>query len=74
MKRPFTSVPKRPRNARSLAARTRKEAAIHLVRIEFDIARLELGMSQALQRAEAARGDLVDRIRQRRRLLAILER
>ena len=74
MKRPCTAVPKRPRNARSTTARTRKEAAIHLVRIEFDIARLEMGMSQALQRAEAARDDLADKTRQRRKLLAILER
>lgn len=72
MKRPKTQMPRRPRMASTAVARTPKEAAINLVRLEFDAARLEMGIAQARNRAAAYQHDL-DRNRvERKALLGIL--
>lgn len=72
MKRPRTAMPKRPRTASSLVARSRKEAAIHLVRLEFDMNRLEMGIAQAAQRQAQYRAELDCRAHQRAALMKIL--
>lgn len=72
MKRPVTNMPKRPRTASAAVARTPKEAAMRLVRLEFDAARLQMGLAQADQRAETYRAELKQNAEQRRVLLDIL--
>lgn len=74
MKRPVTTIPRSPRRASSALARSRKEAAIQLTRIEFDISRLEMGMQQARQRVAVYREEVEDKLRQKARLLDILNR
>jgi len=74
MKRPKTQMPKRPRMASSATARTSKEAAINLVRLEFDAARLEMGITQATNRAEAYQSELQRNVEERRKLLGILNK
>ena len=72
MKRPKTNMPKRPRMASSATARGSKEAAISLVRLEFDAARLEMGIAQARNRAQAYESELERNNAERMRLLDIL--
>lgn len=72
MRRPKTNMPKRPRTASAAVARTSKEAAIRLVRLEFDAARLEMGIAQASDRATAYRDELAANIEQRKGLLRLL--
>lgn len=72
MKRPNTIVPKRPRSMSSAMVKSRKEAAIHLVRLEFDLGRLELGAQQARQRLTACQEEIFEKERQRKALLAQL--
>lgn len=72
MKRPKTQMPKRPRMASSKTARNSKEAAIHLVRLEFDAARLEMGITQARNRADAYQSELDRNLSERQQLLGIL--
>ncbi len=74
MKRPRTALPKRPRAAFGAVARSRKEAAIQLVRLEFDLSRLEMGLEQAERRAAQARAEAAERQRQRAALLELLTR
>ena len=66
-------MPRRPRQASVATARTRKEAAIHLVRLEFDMSRLEMGIEQAQLRAERYGEELEMRRQQRAALLSILK-
>ncbi|MEM9342709.1 MAG: hypothetical protein AAGA87_06660 [Pseudomonadota bacterium] len=72
MKRPNTIVPKRPRSMSSAVVKSRKEAAIHLVRLEFDLSRLELGAKQAQQRLIACEEEISEKRRQRTALLSQL--
>lgn len=72
MKRPKTQMPKRPRMASSVTARNSKEAAIKLVRLEFDAARLEMGITQAEDRAAAYQSELDRNIAERHQLLGTL--
>lgn len=74
MKRPKTQMPKRPRMASTATARNSKEAAINLVRLEFDAARLEMGIAQATNRADAYEGELKRNTAERQKLLGILNR
>ena len=74
MKRPKTQMPKRPRMASTATARTSKEAAISMVRLEFDAARLEMGITQATNRAEAYQSELARNVEERRKLLGILNK
>ena len=72
MKRPKTQMPKRPRTASSAVARSSKEAAIHLVRLEFDAARLQMGIDQAQHRTARYRDELDRNAQQRKALLGML--
>ena len=73
MKRPTTAITRRPRRASAAVARTPKQAAIQLTRIEFDISRLEMGIQQASQRIALYQEEFEDKQRQKARLLAILK-
>jgi hypothetical protein len=72
MKRPKTQMPKRPRMASNAVAKTPKEAAIGLVRLEFDAARLQMGIDQAQDRADGYLHELNRNQEQRQALLNIL--
>ena len=64
----------RPAMMSGLSARTPKEAAVHLVRLEFDRSRIAFGLQQTARRAarlEAEAEAIEDR---RRALLTILSR
>ncbi|MEL6685913.1 MAG: hypothetical protein AAFN63_04050 [Pseudomonadota bacterium] len=72
MKRPKTQMPKRPRMATSAVARTPKDAAIKLVRLEFDAARLQMGIDQAQDRAACYQQELNRNAEQRQMMMDIL--
>jgi hypothetical protein len=72
MKRPRTLHIRRPKAAGSGTARTSKEAAIQLVRLEFDISRLEQAITQAEARADLARRELTQQQSARHKLMSIL--
>lgn len=72
MKRPRVTIPKRPRSISGAVARSKKEAAIQLVRVEFDAARLELAIQQADDRAGTHRRELALLETRRRNLVAQL--
>lgn len=74
MKRPRSAQPRRPRQMSGLSARTAKEAAIHLVRLEFDRNRVERGILEAEGRAANLRRDREHLERQRASLLALMTR
>ena len=69
MKRPPVALVSRPSGTRRRVPRTRTEAAVELVRVEFDAARLERELDQAGRRAALARADLAG-ARRRARLLS----
>ena len=73
MKRPRIQTPKRPRMASSATARTSKEAAMHLVRLEFDAARLNMGIAQAENRFMAYREELQRNLEQRNALINLIK-
>jgi len=50
MNRPKTQTLRRPRMASARVAKTAKDAAIDLVRLEFDAERLRMGVEQAQTR------------------------
>lgn len=72
MKRPKTQMPRRPRMASAKVARSAKEAAISLVRLEFDAARLQQGLDQAAHRAKSYRHELDRNAEERRHLMNVL--
>ncbi len=72
MKRPKTQMPRRPQMAKGATARTAKDAAINLVRLEFDAARLQMGLDQAQNRAASYQHELTRNAEQRQHLLNIL--
>lgn len=72
MKRLKSHVPRRPQAGSAKVARTPQEAAIRLVRLEFDAARLELGISAAQDRVAIYSEELAKNTAQRRHLLEIL--
>ncbi|MEL6838797.1 MAG: hypothetical protein AAFP85_05860 [Pseudomonadota bacterium] len=72
MKRPKTQMPRRPQMASGAVAQTPKDAAINLVRLEFDAARLQLGIDQAHNRAQSYQHELARNQEKRQRLLNIL--
>jgi hypothetical protein len=74
MKRLQMQQPRRARAASGAVARSSKDAAIHLVRLEFDAARLEQGIAQAEHRAQRYRMELARNIEQRAPLMALLTR
>lgn len=68
MNRPRTRTPKRPVSTTGAVAKDRKQAAIHLVRLEFEASRLEMAVAQSEERAEARRQELL-LLQERRRVL-----
>ncbi|MEO1238050.1 MAG: hypothetical protein AAFW64_00015 [Pseudomonadota bacterium] len=72
MNRPKAMIPRRPKITSSRAARTPKEAAISLVRVEFDVSRLSMGIEQAEQRIRTYQDELGDKLRERERLIALI--
>lgn len=73
MKRHKTHMPKRPRVASASVAKTPKEAAVRLVRLEFDAARLEMGIATARERVDRYGAELAHNAAQRRVLLDIID-
>ena len=73
MKRPQTKTPRRPRSMTGAVARNRKEAAMQMVRLEFEVSRLELSLAQAEERAATHKRELGDLEKRRGRLLAALQ-
>lgn len=65
-------MPRRPRSSSGAVARTKKEAAIQLVRLEFDMSRLQMGIEQTDQRRSVYSAELDEKKRQRGALLALL--
>jgi hypothetical protein len=53
-------------------AKTPKEAAIDMVRLEFDAERLRMGIDQAIGRAQGFQAELDQNEAQRARLLSLL--
>ena len=60
MKKPAIPLHRRPGVVRRRNPRSRTEAAVELVRLEFDSARLERELGQAERRASQARLGLAD--------------
>ena len=58
MNRPKTKTLRRPRMASARVAKTPKDAAIDLVRLEFDAERLRMGIEQAVGRARSFKVEL----------------
>jgi len=58
MNRPKTKTLGRPRMASARVAKTPKDAAIDLVRLEFDAERLRMGIEQAVGRARSFKVEL----------------
>lgn len=73
MKRPASLLPRSARQIPQPVARSRREAAIQLVRVEFDVSRLELGIAQAQDRLDRSVEALEQRRRRRAALLALLK-
>lgn len=72
MKRPAVLIPRAPQGARNGPPRSRKDAAIQLVRLEFDLGRLRRAIAQAERRCLADREALAEKERQRHALLKLL--
>jgi len=73
MKRPQTNTPRRPRSTAGAIARNRKEAAMQMVRLEFEASRLELAIAQAESRSASYTRALSDLHKRRNRLLETLK-
>ena len=74
MKRPHTVVHPRPTSATGSVARTPKQAAIQLVRLEFDRSRLDLAEEQSMARARARQTAQIELEQKRAALLRTLNR
>jgi hypothetical protein len=72
MKRPNSVSVRRPKTLGTGTVRNRKDAAIQMVRLEFDISRLEQAITQADQRATLARAELAVQIAERDKVAAFL--
>ena len=72
MNRPRTQTLRRPRMASARVAKTAKEAAIDLVRLEFDADRLRMGVEQAQTRVDSYQTELDRNLAQRSVLIKIL--
>lgn len=73
MKRAKTLTLRRPTMSSPRPATTAKEAAIDLVRLEFDAERLELGISQARDRLNSYQTELDRLAAKRARLTRIIK-
>jgi len=74
MNRPKTFAPRRPQTGSGRAARNPKEAAISLVRVEFDVSRLSMGIEHAEARIRTYSAELSGKLRERERLIAMIGR
>lgn len=74
MNRPKTQTLRRPRMASARVAKTAKEAAIDLVRLEFDAERLRMGVEQAQNRMESYQNELNQNRARRSVLIKLLNR
>ena len=74
MKRLNPPLPRRACRMSAAVARTPKEAALHLVRLEFEAARLDLSLRQTARQTARDTALLQQTAAQRRRLLALLSR
>jgi hypothetical protein len=72
MKRPQTAVPKSARTARAGVPRSREDAAVQLVRLEFDLGRLRRAIDLSERRSAADRQVYAEKDRRRRALMKIL--
>lgn len=72
MKQVRTAIMRRPKTLDGAAARSKKEAAIHLVRLEFDLSRLQAGLDQAEARRAHYTAEIAEKSRKRARLMEIL--
>ena len=72
MKCAKTTIRPRPQRPSAFVARSAKEAAVQLVRLEFDRSRVEQGIAMAEQRVAAYRVEATHIENQRRALLDIL--
>lgn len=73
MNRPASHMPRRPARQSSAVAHSPKEAAIHLVRLEFDCARLRSGIAQAKSRMAGFELELHRNEAERKTLLSLLK-
>jgi hypothetical protein len=69
MKRPKLFNPRRPFNASAAKARTKKDAAVQLVVLEFGVSRLERELEHTRERMAACTNELAVKTEQRRQLL-----
>ena len=72
MNRPSTQTLRRPRKASARLAKTAKDAAIDLVRLEFDADRLRMGVEQSQTRADSYQTELDRTLAQRSFLITVL--
>ena len=72
MMRRLHTIP-RPVGNEALHVRTSKEAAVQLARLEFKISRLEREIDTATARAESSEIELQRSLRQRTRLLSVID-
>ena len=72
MKRPRTVSLGRPATGYLSGIQTSREAAIQLVRLEFDLDRLAAGISQSQSRIEAYQREQAECLRQKSRLLEVI--
>lgn len=73
MKRPISQSPFRPTRPSPGVAQNAKDAAIQLVRLEFDCARIRSGIAQAKSRMDGFEIELNRNERERKSLLALLK-
>lgn len=72
--KPITArLPQRPSPRSSAVVHSAKQAAIHLVRLEFDRARLASGLAQAKSRMNRLAEELSQNDAERKTLLAVLK-
>lgn len=72
MNRPNSISVRRPKTLGTGVVNNRKGAAIQMVRLEFDISRLEQAIAQAEQRAALARAELATQIAERNKIASFL--
>lgn len=72
MKRPPTAHPRRPSSLSRRPPRTRSEAAVELVRVEFQRDRLKRELTEMKRRGDAAASDLRASTRRADQLLSRL--
>ncbi|MEM7460957.1 MAG: hypothetical protein AAF331_15965 [Pseudomonadota bacterium] len=72
MKRPRLTAPKSVRSLGAAKAKTKKDAAVQLVVLEFGVSRLERELEHTQRRLNACQTELAQKTEQRQRLLSEL--